>query len=129
MDWTSDLFEGNAMEEVPAYRSFSLPANAQHSTSVSDELCVETLAYRSLSFMPQPVASITDTAESGALDTTEPGVLTMAMPSFGKKHSELFDVQYSNASPWNKTAHHAPALIGLYHLERTHFRSSSRSTP
>ena len=32
------------MEEVPAYRSFSLPANAQHSTSVSDELCVETPA-------------------------------------------------------------------------------------
>lgn len=59
------------------------------------------------------------------------GALSMAMPKFGgpkSSGSELFDTQTQSEYKVTSTNLQAPVLSGLYHLERTHFRSGNSAS-
>jgi hypothetical protein len=137
-DWNNTHFEGDDMEadEAPSYRSFAIPADAQNSTSFGDDFfdADGPPVYRSLSFMPQPDAPTMDAGMMGGGAQFDAGSsLSMAMPKLGgnkqgmNSESELFEAQSATFKP-TSTNLQAPALSGLYHLERTHFRSGNSAS-
>jgi len=126
-------------EEGPSYRSFAIPADAQQSTSFSDEFfdADGPPVYRSLSFMPAAPAPTMDAGliGGGAGAQFDASGLSMAMPKFPSKQgsdSNMSDAKTTSASSSTafdaKQNFVAPALNGLYQLERTNFRSGNSAS-
>ena len=132
--------DGEAENEKGAnYRSFAIPADAQQSTSFSDEFfdADGPPVYRSLSFMPAAPAPTMDAGliGGGAGAQFYASGMSMAMPKLpSKRGDDSYKPEPKTNSTSSSTAFDAkqnfvaPALNGLYQLERTNFRSGNSAS-
>ena len=131
--------ENEDNEEGPSYESFAIPAEAQQSTSFSDEFfdADGPPVYRTLSFTPFVPAPTMDAGliGGGAGTQFDASGMSMAMPKLPSKRVDDSNKPDAKTSITKfclafdaKQNFVAPALNGLYQLERTNFRSGNSAS-